>query len=200
MGAVQIQSRANPSSFFLSFIFTPCLLLFLISHTLSTLPVYLCPSRWRCEIFKCTLLFGDNADGPSPPRPRCMQISIQSSPGCFQYNTSASGPVLIPLYPQPMHCFIQSNALSAMSTWTSGHITEPKIKKCGWILGSRDIQSEAEQAREERRGKVIVMWSKICTSAFIGGTEGPGAELVRWRRRSAYWGETGATVAFFIVS
>lgn len=66
------------------------------------------------------------ADGPSPHGPQCMQISIQSRPGCFQYNTSAAGPVLIPLYQQPMHCFIQSNALSAMSTWTSGHITEPK--------------------------------------------------------------------------
>lgn len=66
------------------------------------------------------------ADGPSPHRPQCMQISIQSRPGCFQYNTSAAGPVLIPLYQQPMHCFIQSNALSTMSTWTSGHITEPK--------------------------------------------------------------------------
>lgn len=67
--------------------------------------------------------------GRSCTDPQCMQISIQSSPGCFQYNTSASGLVLIPLYPQPKRCFIQSNALSAMSTWTSGHITEPKKKK-----------------------------------------------------------------------
>lgn len=99
--------------------------------------IYLCPSRWRCEIFKTHfVVWGQctSADGPSPNRPQCMQISIQSSPGCFQYNTSASGPVLIPLYPQPMHCFIQSNALSAMSTWTSGHITETppptQKKKC----------------------------------------------------------------------
>lgn len=55
-----------------------------------------------------------------PARVRCMQISIQSSPGCFQSNTSASGPVLIPLYPQPAWFFIKSNAVSAMSTWTSG--------------------------------------------------------------------------------
>lgn len=112
-------------SFLFCLFFTPSISL----YSSPLISMYLCPSRWRCEIFKCTLLFGDNADGPSPHRPQCMQISIQSSPGCFQYNTSASGPVLIPFYPQPMHCFIQSNALSAMSTWTSGHITEPKKKK-----------------------------------------------------------------------
>lgn len=53
-------------------------------------------------------------------RGRCMQISIQSRPGCFQSSSSASGPVLIPLYPRPCRFFIKSNALSAMSTWTSG--------------------------------------------------------------------------------
>lgn len=42
-----------------------------------------------------------------PARVGCMQISIQSSPGCFQSNTSASGPVLIPLYPQPARFFYQ---------------------------------------------------------------------------------------------
>lgn len=128
-----------------------------ISLTRSPLiSVYLCPSRWRCEIFKCTLLFGDNADGPSPHRPQCMQISIQSSPGCFQYNTSASGPVLIPFYPQPMHCFIQSNALSAMSTWTSGHITEPKKKKCGCVLRRREsVQLESEMVSKEGTRKVM---------------------------------------------
>lgn len=101
-----------------------------------------CPSRWRCEIFNSLLLSGGQytlADGPSPHRPQCMQISIQSRPGCFQYNTSAAGPVLIPLYQQPMHCFIQSNALSTMSTWTSGHITEAqkklkKKKKITWLM------------------------------------------------------------------
>lgn len=56
----------------------------------------------------------------------CMQISIQSSPGCFQSNISASGPVLIPLYPQPARFFIKSNAVSAVSTWTSGPTTKPE--------------------------------------------------------------------------
>lgn len=139
LGAVQIQSCANLLVPFFVFFFTPpatpplSSIALYFSHSLSPLTsMYLCPSRWRCEIFKHTLLFGDNAlqqMGHAPHRPQCMQISIQSSPGCFQYNTSASGPVLIPLYPQPMHCFIQSNALSAMSTWTSGHITEPKKKR-----------------------------------------------------------------------
>lgn len=113
------------------------------SFFLLFLKICLCPNRWRCEIFKHTLLFGDDAlqqMGRSCTDPQCMQISIQSSPGCFQYNTSASGLVLIPLYPQPKRCFIQSNALSAMSTWTSGHITEPKKKKktrCACALGKR---------------------------------------------------------------
>lgn len=61
-----------------------------------------------------------------PARVGCMQISIQSSPGCFQSNTSASGPVLIPLYPQPARFFIKSNAVSAVSTWTSGPTTKPE--------------------------------------------------------------------------
>lgn len=61
-----------------------------------------------------------------PARDGCMQISIQSSPGCFQSNTSASGPVLIPLYPQPARFFIKSNAVSAVSTWTSGPTTKPE--------------------------------------------------------------------------
>lgn len=61
-----------------------------------------------------------------PARVGCMQISIQSSPGCFQSNTSASGPVLIPLYPQPARFFIKSNAVSALSTWTSGPTTKPE--------------------------------------------------------------------------
>lgn len=62
----------------------------------------------------------------SPAWVGCMQISIQSSPGCFQSNTSASGPVLIPLYPQPARFFIKSNAVSAVSTWTSGPTTKPE--------------------------------------------------------------------------
>lgn len=134
LGAVQIQSRAN--------LLIPFFLFFFVAHPFSSNSPLLvslsthfledhCPSRWRCEIFNSLLLSGGQytlADGPSPHRPQCMQISIQSRPGCFQYNTSAAGPVLIPLYQQPMHCFIQSNALSTMSTWTSGHITEAQKK------------------------------------------------------------------------
>lgn len=137
MGAVQILICANLLVplfvwvLFFSFFTPPPTPSLLLSHSLlvpclPTVPVP--PIDVDVKYFKRTLLFGDSApraDGPPPNRPQCMQISIQSSPGCFQYNTSASGPVLIPLYPQPMHCFIQSNALSAVSTWTSGHITEP---------------------------------------------------------------------------
>lgn len=73
-----------------------------------------------------------------------MQISIQSRPGCFQYNTTAAGPVLIPLYQQPMHCFIQSNALSTMSTWTSGHITEPKKTPGSCVFGRKWVYGRFE--------------------------------------------------------
>lgn len=44
-------------------------------------------------------------------RGRCMQISIQSRPGCFQSSSSASGPVLIPLYPRPCRFFYQVKRL-----------------------------------------------------------------------------------------
>lgn len=63
LGAVQIQSCANLLvPFFVCVFYPPTLNLPSISLTHSLLiSMYLCPSRWRCEIFKHTLLFGDNA-------------------------------------------------------------------------------------------------------------------------------------------
>lgn len=141
-----------------------------------------------------------SADGPSPHRPQCMQISIQSSPGCFQYNTSASGPVLIPLYPQPMHCFIQSNALSAMSTWTSGHITEPK-KKCACVLGKRVCLWRVR--RQDKGDKVHAVELKYL--AVILTLPSVDQRSRQWSIWGGFFapptpGETGASVAFFIVS
>lgn len=121
LGSVQIQCRANTlflffHSLYLSVSFPPSLPIDGDVKYLNTL---------------CCLGTMHSSRWAGPAQTQCMQISIQSSPGCFQYNTSASGPVLIPLYPQPATPFIQSNALSAMSTWTSGHTTEPK--KCVWV-------------------------------------------------------------------
>lgn len=62
LGAVQIQSCANLLVPFFVFFFTPTPPSPSISLIQSPLiSVYLCPKRWRCEIFKHTLLFGDNA-------------------------------------------------------------------------------------------------------------------------------------------
>lgn len=125
LGSVQIQRHAKSfslsSSFPLRRFVRPCLCLspspslsLVVNGDVKYLNTLCCAgtmhsSRWT-----------------GPARVGCMQISIQSSPGCFQSNTSASGPVLIPLYPQPAWFFIKSNAVSAVSTWTSGPTTKPE--------------------------------------------------------------------------
>lgn len=64
-------------------------------------------------------------------RGRCMQISIQSRPGCFQSSSSASGPVLIPLYPRPGRFFYQVKRLKRcvnLDIWPR-HATRREKKK-----------------------------------------------------------------------
>lgn len=61
LGAVQIQSCANLLvPFFVFFFHPPPSPSVSLTHS-PLVSRYLCPSRWRCEIFKHTLLFGDNA-------------------------------------------------------------------------------------------------------------------------------------------
>lgn len=50
--------------------------------------------------------------------------TAQRSPGCFQYHTLASGPVFNPIYQGLGLFFYQSNALSTLSTWTSGRTSK----------------------------------------------------------------------------
>lgn len=61
LGAVQIQSCANLLvPFFVIFFFYPTSSPSISLTHSPRISMYLCPSRWRCEIFKHTLLFGDN--------------------------------------------------------------------------------------------------------------------------------------------
>lgn len=99
-------------------------------------------------------------------RGRCMQISIQSRPGCFQSSSSASGPVLIPLYPRPCRFFYQVKRLKRyvnLDIWPH-HATrrEKKQNKKTWEksmhylcvqVGTRD--------REERILLSWIVWSWI---------------------------------------
>lgn len=118
LGTVQIQRHAKSSSLSSSFHSVSLCARVCASHPLSLSLVVNGDVKYLNTL--CCLGTMHSNRWTGPVRVRCMQISIQSSPGCFQSNTSASGPVLIPLYPQPAWFFIKSNAVSAMSTWTSG--------------------------------------------------------------------------------
>lgn len=142
LGTVQIQRHAKSSSLSSFFHSVSLCARVCASHPLSLSLVVNGDVKYLNTL--CCLGTMHSNRWTGPVRVRCMQISIQSSPGCFQSNTSASGPVLIPLYPQPAWFFIKSNAVSAMSTWTSGPTAKAEQQ-----TGEREREFERSWKRAE---------------------------------------------------